>query len=209
MEPSIDSELQAAMQPLQNNDADASVATLEALLARPAKLPEVPEILARGILATALAALGRIEQARTEREKAIWLASDLGDGESRAHYQSLLQPLDIVGMSDNAIEQAFERASKARDRGSSARRTPPTAFARSCSWRAAGRRPSPRRELTLQACLSTKDCADGRRDRRHGFSPDSARHHHIGPRPDAHPRRLPARRARAEGGARRALLSDV
>lgn len=108
------------MQALQNNDAEASVATLEALLARPEKLPEVPEMLARGILATALAALGRIDAARVECEKAIWLASDLGDGESRAHYQSLLQQLDIVGMSDNAIEQAFERASLARDKGDSA-----------------------------------------------------------------------------------------
>jgi len=105
---------------LQNNDAETAVRTLEALLGRPDKLPEVPEMVARGILATALAALGRVESARVECEKAIWLASDLGDSESRAHYQGLLQQLDIVGMSDNAIEQAFERASVARDKGDSA-----------------------------------------------------------------------------------------
>jgi len=108
------------MQALQNNDAETSVTTLEALLARPDKLPEVPEMLARGILATALAALGRVDRAREECEKAIWLATDLGDSESRSHYQGLLQQLDIVGMSDNAIEEAFERASKARDKGDAA-----------------------------------------------------------------------------------------
>ncbi len=117
MEPSIDSALQTAMQALQSNDAETAVSTLEALLARPEKLPDVPEMLARGILATALAALGRVDNARAECERAIWLATDLGDHESRAHYQGLLTQLNVVGMSDNAIEEAFDRASVARDRG--------------------------------------------------------------------------------------------
>ncbi len=105
------------MQALQSNDAETAVSTLEALLARPEKLPDVPEMLARGILATALAALGRVDNARAECERAIWLATDLGDHESRAHYQGLLTQLNVVGMSDNAIEEAFDRASVARDRG--------------------------------------------------------------------------------------------
>ncbi len=108
------------MQALQNNDAETAVATLEALLARPETLPDVPEMLARGILATALAALGRVDAARTECERAIWLATDVGDHESRTHYQGLLTQLNVVGMSDNAIEEAFDRASVARDRGDAA-----------------------------------------------------------------------------------------
>lgn len=116
----IDKELQTAMQALAANDAGTAVATLQELLARPDKLPDVPEMLARGILATALAAQGRIDAAREQCERAIWLASDLGDHESRAHYEGLLQQLNVVGMSDDAIEQAFGRASLARDRGDAA-----------------------------------------------------------------------------------------
>lgn len=105
------------MQALANHDAVTAVATLRALLTREDKLPETPEMLARGILATALAALGRIVEAREEAEKAIWLASDLGDSESRSHYEGLLRQLDVIGMSDDAVDQAFERASQARDVG--------------------------------------------------------------------------------------------
>jgi len=120
VEPSIESQLEAAMQALSNHDAEAAVATLEALLGRAEKLPETPEMLAQGILATALAALGRIDGARAAAERAIWIASDLGDTESRTHYEGLLRQLDVIGMDDDAIDQAFERAGKARDKGDSA-----------------------------------------------------------------------------------------
>lgn len=105
------------MQALANHDAATAVATLEALLGGEDKLPEVPEMLAQGILATALAAMARVEEAREACERAIWLASDVGDLESREHYQGLLQQLDIIGMGDDAIDQAFERAGQAREIG--------------------------------------------------------------------------------------------
>jgi tetratricopeptide (TPR) repeat protein len=117
VETSIDSVLESAMQALSNHDPETAVAKLEALLDGHVVLPEVPQMLAHGILATALAALGRISAARAEAEKAIWIASDLGDSESRAHYEGLLRQLDVVGMSDDAVEQAFERAGRARDEG--------------------------------------------------------------------------------------------
>ncbi len=44
----------------------------------------------------------------------------LGDQGSQDHYAGLIRQLDIVNMSDDAIEQAFDRASNALDRGDSA-----------------------------------------------------------------------------------------
>jgi tetratricopeptide (TPR) repeat protein len=120
VESTIESELQSAMTALSNQDPEAAVGTLEALLQRSEPLEPMPEMFARGILATALAALGRIGGARQATERAIALAETLGDAESKLHYEGLLRQLEVIGMSDDAIDQAFDRAERARDRGDSA-----------------------------------------------------------------------------------------
>jgi hypothetical protein len=120
MESQVELELKAAMQSLSNQDPEAAAQTLEALLGRDEPLEPMAEMFARGILATALAALGRITDARSSAERAHTIATELNDPASQDHYASLLRQLDIVGMSDSAIEEAFDRAALALDRGDSA-----------------------------------------------------------------------------------------
>lgn len=120
MESQVEDELKAAMQSLSNQDPEAAASTLEALLARETPLEPMAEMFARGILATSLAALGRVGDARQAAERAHTIAVDLGDPQSQEHYAGLIRQLDVVGMSDDAIEQAFDRASLALDRGDSA-----------------------------------------------------------------------------------------
>lgn len=120
MESQVEDELKAAMQSLSNQDPEAAAQTLEALLARETPLEPMAEMFARGILATSLAALGRVGEARAAAERAHTIATELGDPQSQEHYAGLIRQLDVVGMSDDAIEQAFDRASLALDRGDSA-----------------------------------------------------------------------------------------
>ncbi len=119
MESSIDAELKSAVQALSNQDPEGAIAILEALLSRGAEAPLEPlsEMFAHGILSTALAAVGRVVAARAAAERALQIASELGDAESQAHYQGLIAQLDVINMSDDAIEQAFDRAGLALDRG--------------------------------------------------------------------------------------------
>lgn len=117
METSVESELQLAMQALSNQDSEAAITLLEALFDREASLAEVSEMFARGIYATALAAAGRIPDAYAAATRAHALATKLEDPESAAHYAGLVHQLEIIGMSDEAIEMAFNNAANALDRG--------------------------------------------------------------------------------------------
>ena len=120
MESQVELELKSAMQSLSNQDPETAATILKALLARDEPLEPMAEMFARGILATALAAVGNVADARTAAERAHAIASELGDPASQEHYAGLLRQLDIVGMSDTAIEDAFDRAAAALDRGDSA-----------------------------------------------------------------------------------------
>lgn len=118
MESTIENTLQAAVQALGNRDPEEAVRLIQALLAGP-PLEPMPEMFARGLLAPALASLGRVEEARAEAEKAHAGALALNDTESAQHYLSLMRQLEVVGLSDDAIDQAFDRAAAALDAGDS------------------------------------------------------------------------------------------
>lgn len=118
METTIESTLQSAVEALGNRDPERAITLLEELLQSP--LEPMSEMFARGLLAPALATLGRVNAGREQAERAHDLAQSLGDGESAAHYLQLMRQLDVVGLSDEAIDQAFDRAAAALDAGDSA-----------------------------------------------------------------------------------------
>jgi len=120
METTVEAELKSAMQALSDNDPETAVATLQALLSRSEPIDPMGEMFARGIHATALAAIGRVTDARAAADRALTIATELGDQGSQEHYTGLIRQLDVVNMSDDAIEQAFDRASLALDGGDSA-----------------------------------------------------------------------------------------
>jgi tetratricopeptide (TPR) repeat protein len=117
MESSIDAALKSAVQALSDQNPEAAITTLEGLLSGETPLEPMSEMFAHGILATALAAVGKVGVARASAEKAHGIARGLGDEDSAAHYEGLIQQLDVINMSDDAIEQAFDRAGLALDRG--------------------------------------------------------------------------------------------
>lgn len=120
MDTSIENALQTAVQALSNRDPEAAVATLEELMRRDPPIEGQHEMFARGLLSPALASLGRIVEARVEAVRAWELANQLGDKESAQHYDALVRQLDVVGMSDEALDGAFDRVSAALDSGDSA-----------------------------------------------------------------------------------------
>lgn len=120
MDSSIETALQSAVQALNDHQPELAVERIQAVLRLDPPIEGQPEMFARGLLAPALASLGRINEARAEAVRAWEIASELGDGESARHYDALVRQLDIVGMSDEALEQAFDRAAAALDVGDSA-----------------------------------------------------------------------------------------
>lgn len=117
MDTTIETTLKAAVQALENRESDAAIASLEALINREPPIAPQPEMFARGLLAPALASVGRIVDARVHAQRAHEIASELGDKESAAHYDALVRQLDIVGLNDQAIESAFDRAAAYLDNG--------------------------------------------------------------------------------------------
>jgi len=118
VETTIESTLQSAVEALGNRDPERAIAIIEELLQ--GSLEPMSEMFARGLLAPALATLGRVHAGREQAERAHDLALGLGDAESAAHYLQLMRQLDVVGLSDEAIDQAFDRAGAALDAGDSA-----------------------------------------------------------------------------------------
>jgi len=117
MDTTVESTLKAAVQALENHDSEGAIASLEALIHREPPIEQLPEMFARGLLAPALASLGRINDARAHAQRAQELANELGDSESATHYDALVRQLDVVGLDDKAIEQAFDRAAAYLDNG--------------------------------------------------------------------------------------------
>ncbi|MFO0750102.1 MAG: hypothetical protein U1F43_31190 [Myxococcota bacterium] len=119
MDTSIEATLQTAVQALGNREPELAVTTIQDLLRKDPPIEGQSEMFARGLLAPALASLGRIVEARVEAVRAYEIADQLGDKESAQHYDALVRQLDVVGMSDEAVDQAFDRAAAALDVGDS------------------------------------------------------------------------------------------
>jgi hypothetical protein len=115
MEPASDLALKTALRALEARDPETAIATLEALLATE---PEPAAcMLAHGMLAPALAGVGRLEEARAHVAEATAAAEALGDAQSLAHYAHLSTQLDTLALAPEAVEALLERAMEALDRG--------------------------------------------------------------------------------------------
>lgn len=105
------------MQHLKDHEPAESVNLLEALLSQDAAIEPTGEMLVRGVLASAYLATGRVDEAKAASERALKLSQEIGDEEGQNHYQGLLQQITSMTMDDAAIDDLFNRAEDAHNRG--------------------------------------------------------------------------------------------
>ncbi len=119
MDAAIEAELQKALNWLQNGRPDEAVKVLEVLEGKVnAGDSREAVMLVNGLLAPAKATLGDLEAAVGHATTAHAVAAELGDAEGEQYYKALLDQLQSPP--DPALEQAFESAIEALNRGDGA-----------------------------------------------------------------------------------------